>query len=608
MRFLALIVFAFLLAACAPHGSQTDLVEGNIDTCPSTTYAADIGNKVWLDENMDGVKQIDEPGLAGINVNLWIDNNSSSANKEKQLYKSTVTDKDGHYRFDAIDVKNDYLLEIELPLGYGFANKHSPEAKGKDWDSDINPQTGLSDSLSVEKGKYYYWIDAALVEDDLASVGDKVWIDDNKDGIKQNDESGFAEIKVNLWQVHDLDKSLDRIVATKTTNDAGNYRFSGLFPKLDYRLEFITPKGYEFSTQDNPKAPSYDEFESDWDSDVNPENGFSDVLELVANEYNYRVDAAMYELKKEKIEISLLPKHASLYSGQQSRFVAKVSGTENKAVVWKTTGGMISADGLYTAPKKVGQYIVSAFSAADKTVVAHATVDVVAKPEISISISPTYIELAFGEKQQFRAVVKGAENKELIWQASGGKIDSNGLFTAANKVGDYYVWARAQANNDIYARAQVKVYDPNSCKDPLRIDDNLAEALRVSLQYYENQTITCSDMLKISNLIASYAEIDDIDVLKYAKNLEILHLENNEIEDIDALKGLDKLQELDLSNNLLRGISPLIANHGLNDGDELNLENNCFDLDEESLVMHDIDTLEERGVNVSFGGDGDCDD
>ncbi len=611
MRFLGLIVIALFLAACATEKSQNELIEGNVDVSPSTDYAADIGNRVWLDENMDGIKQDEEPGISGITMNLWLikPDTENNAKNVMTLYKTTVTDEEGHYRFDAIDVNNNYLLGVELPLGYGITQKHVASEKGKDWDSDINPQSGLSDSLALKKGRYYYWIDLGLVEDDLSSVGDKVWIDENDDGIKQNDEPGFSDITINLWHVHEFDSSIDRIVASTKTNDRGNFRFSGLFPKFDYKLEFLAPSGYVFSAKNNPKAPNPDNTpNSDWDSDVNPSSGFTDILKLVDNEYNYRVDAALHEIHKDKISISILPKHVELQIGQQANFRAEVSGTDNKSVIWKTNGGMISASGLYTAPNRVGRYTVTVLSGADTSKSATATVDVVAKPKISISIVPAYVELVFGQNQQFKATVEGTENKEVEWQVSGGRIDSNGLFVAPNKAGNYIVWARAKANSEIFATAQVKVLDPNSCQEPLKIETGLAEALRVSLKYYEHQTITCSDMLKVTNLIASYAQIEDIDVLRFAKNMQILHLENNEIENIEALKELNKLQELDLSYNLLSSISALVANQGLNDGDELNIENNCLDLDEESTVMHDIDTLEERGVNVSFGGEGNCND
>ena len=49
-------------------------------------------------------------------------------------------------------------------------------------------------------------------------------------------------------------------------------------------------------------------------------------------------------------EISLVPSTAVLSSGDQQQFSATLTSTGNTAVTWKASAGVISPNGLYTAP------------------------------------------------------------------------------------------------------------------------------------------------------------------------------------------------------------------------------------------------------------------
>jgi hypothetical protein len=60
-----------------------------------------------------------------------------------------------------------------------------------------------------------------------------------------------------------------------------------------------------------------------------------------------------------------------------------------------------------------------------------------------ISISPRTISLQAGQKQQFTAVVTGSTNPAITWAASGGVINSAGLYTAPAAAGNYIVTANA---------------------------------------------------------------------------------------------------------------------------------------------------------------------
>ena len=76
-----------------------------------------------------------------------------------------------------------------------------------------------------------------------ATIGDKVWIDENRNGLQDADEVGLAGVNVDLYT------SSGAFVGTDTTDGNGIYLFTGL-PAGSYYVEFATPQGYIFTRYD----------------------------------------------------------------------------------------------------------------------------------------------------------------------------------------------------------------------------------------------------------------------------------------------------------------------------------------------------------------------
>lgn len=77
-------------------------------------------------------------------------------------------------------------------------------------------------------------------EEETYNLGDRVWIDDNKDGIQTDGEKGVEGVTVKL-----TGGDLTEAKTTKTDAD-GNYKFEGL-KNGDYTVTFETPEGYEIT-------------------------------------------------------------------------------------------------------------------------------------------------------------------------------------------------------------------------------------------------------------------------------------------------------------------------------------------------------------------------
>ncbi len=108
-------------------------------------------------------------------------------------------------------------------------------------DSDANPTTGRTITTTLISGENDLTWDAGLAP--LATIGDRVWIDTNHNGIQNAGEFGIAGVRVNL-----LDAAGKKLKST-VTDAVGNYLFENLIP-ADYSIQVVKPSGYEFTLID----------------------------------------------------------------------------------------------------------------------------------------------------------------------------------------------------------------------------------------------------------------------------------------------------------------------------------------------------------------------
>lgn len=149
--------------------------------------------------------------------------------------------------------------------------------------------------------------------------------------------------------------------------------------------------------------------------------------------------------------ISVTPANVNLEVGEQQQFVAVGYDTEGNPLdppitpVWSTDGGSITSDGLYTAPDVEGYYAVTA-GVSGSQITGQASVQVASSQQLDrIEVTPANVNLQVGEQQQF--VAKGYDEQDnpldppIVPQYSctGGSITSDGLYTAPETSGAYYI-------------------------------------------------------------------------------------------------------------------------------------------------------------------------
>ena len=230
-----------------------------------------IGDRVWFDQNGNGIQDSDEPGVSGMEVSL-LDSNGNPV--DNPLNPGTpyvvTTDVNGNYTFTNLSA-GVYKVNFTLPAGYSFSSKSSGADNSVDSDVD---QNGVSENISVAYNQILSDIDAGIMP---ISIGDKVWNDMNGNGIQDSGEPGVSGMEVSLLDSNGnpVDNPLNPGTPYVVTTDVnGKYLFENL-PAGDYRLKFRDPSlRYRLTFKNNQGT------DDSLDSDPDPISGTTATYSL----------------------------------------------------------------------------------------------------------------------------------------------------------------------------------------------------------------------------------------------------------------------------------------------------------------------------------------
>ena len=213
---------------------------------PTTTttvlQTASLGDRVWLDDDRDGIQDAGEDGVPGIIVIL-----EQVVDGVAVEVATTLTDDNGYYLFDEL-APGDYTVKFLIPEEYGI----SPTGAGTD--DTVDSDGTRAGSITLDGVTYTVTttevVDLEAGEEDVswdqgiftepASLGDRVWFDDNANGIQDAGEAGVPGIIVILERIVD---GIPMEVSSTTTDAQGDYLFDGL-PPGDYQVVFLIPSSY----------------------------------------------------------------------------------------------------------------------------------------------------------------------------------------------------------------------------------------------------------------------------------------------------------------------------------------------------------------------------
>ncbi|WP_353931014.1 SdrD B-like domain-containing protein [Okeanomitos corallinicola TIOX110] len=233
---------------------------------------ASLGDRVWLDNNANGVQDAGETGVSGVQVTLTGGGADGVIGTGDDTTETTTTDANGNYQFTNLNPGEEYQVTFSQPAGFNFTQQNAGSDDGVDSDADI--ATGESQIVTLASGENNPTIDAGIYQP--ASLGDFVFEDSDGDGTQDAGEPGIGGVTVNL-----LDSNGD-VVATTTTDANGGYEFTGLIPG-DYQVQFVPPAGYDFT-----KANIGDDA-----TDSDAVGGLTQTVTLTSGEFNDTLDAGL---------------------------------------------------------------------------------------------------------------------------------------------------------------------------------------------------------------------------------------------------------------------------------------------------------------------------
>ncbi len=185
-------IASFSLAAGA---NRTDVDFGYRGT-------ASVGDRLWIDGNGNGIQDAGETGINGVTVELL--------NAGNKVVGTTTTSGDGNYTFSNLDSGTYSVRVVAATLPAGLAPTY-------DLDGIATPNIA---SFSLAGGTNRTDVDFGYRG--TASVGDRLWLDANGNGIQDAGETGINGVTVELLNAGNT------VVGTTTTSGDGNYTFSNL--------------------------------------------------------------------------------------------------------------------------------------------------------------------------------------------------------------------------------------------------------------------------------------------------------------------------------------------------------------------------------------------
>lgn len=305
------------LQAVINVGAGTPEVDLAIGPVTVVRVNAELGDRVWLDQNGNGTQECTDTngngilgdtdpsnpgnpalsdqgaecdaGVPGLPVNLYPF--SGGVCDTGTALRTTFTDEQGFYFFTDL-IPGSYCVKFTKPENlcqFGNAEFTLSDVVGDDArDSDADRTSGQTGVISLIAGETNRSVDAGIYCP--SRLGDQVWEDLNADGIQDGlnqtgGEPGFPGIGVKLLDCSGnpvLDGNNDPITAT--TNSDGSYIFSPL-PPGQYIVEFAKPANYQFSPKNSGGSTV--------DSDVDV-NGRTECITLPSDTEDLTWDAGLY--------------------------------------------------------------------------------------------------------------------------------------------------------------------------------------------------------------------------------------------------------------------------------------------------------------------------
>ncbi len=194
-----------------------------------------IAGQVWVDNNLNQVRDGGEKPLAGVAISLfkWDYANNryvetahrATSNADGQyLFPKALGIEPGRYRV-AQTQPNNYYSVASIPGTVG--GQQTGASESHDIITDIEIPLGDTDAVRFD-----------FAEAQPASLSGYVYRDDNNDGRRTSNEPGIAGVRIQLVPINTI---APQAVITATTASDGSYHFTGIAPGTYEAIEVDQP-------------------------------------------------------------------------------------------------------------------------------------------------------------------------------------------------------------------------------------------------------------------------------------------------------------------------------------------------------------------------------
>ena len=193
---------------------------------PVTVGGAKIGDLVFQDWNANGLHDSGEPGLAGVELQLWTDPNGDGDPADGVLRRTTTTNAEGTYNFGGTTTGN-YVVKISSGVPADYELTADPEGP-------LNGMVKFTLSNSADRLD----LDFGYQPLGTLKVSGLVFSDLVNDGIYQpSKDTPITDVAVSLYfdvNGNGIVDGPDILVASTSSALGGTYEFSNLATNLNY--------------------------------------------------------------------------------------------------------------------------------------------------------------------------------------------------------------------------------------------------------------------------------------------------------------------------------------------------------------------------------------
>ncbi len=248
-----------------------------------------IGDQVWEDMNGNNIQDDGEPGINGIKISLYRTSDNKLQDTQISRYDSE-SNKDGYYLFKNL-ANRDYYVKMEKPDS--FILVRSGVGEDDELDSDIESLVTLSTgNIKLKFQENRTDIDVGLNR--FAELGDYIWIDENENGVQDDEERGIENVHLSLLELSGNNDNKYSTVSDKN----GNYSFKRVQPG-NYYMKVDLPAGYAFT------KPGVGDKAGDSDVD---RNGESIIFNITSGSQNRDFDIGL--VHNDELRLTAFPNPA----------------------------------------------------------------------------------------------------------------------------------------------------------------------------------------------------------------------------------------------------------------------------------------------------------